>query len=380
MAPALSVSDCPTPPPQPAPLQQQVTRYPLVTRPDLSVIVVNYRRWRDTGRLIHELQRTQSWRRGQVEAVIVDNHSPPHPLVRRLRRLAGVSLRRWGRNRGFAQAVNEGCRLSQGQWLLLLNPDVALPSGFLDRLQYQLARWEADPRLGVVGFQLHNADGSPQASSGPFPTLAGTLARLWLPRARRKYAFRSPQRGPVPWATGCCLLLRRGCWRDLGGLDERFFLYYEDVDFCRRAWQRGWTVAYEPALSVGHLSPLHSRSVSPFLRFLTRHALLSYARKHWPAWQSEVLAVLIGMESLVRGWLARRTGTRKAVRLFQELRAVARAFRRDDPKAVRRILNRVVLREEHFCAKPQHRHSQPQPAGPAARMPGVPAALCSPGH
>src|SRR5438477_12953121 len=82
--------------------------------PRLSVVIVNYRLWQDTGELVRQLVTAPCTRHGEVEIVVVDNHSPAHPLARRLRRWPGVSLRRWGRNRGFARAVHEGCRLRRG--------------------------------------------------------------------------------------------------------------------------------------------------------------------------------------------------------------------------------------------------------------------------
>ena len=72
--------------------------------------------------------------------------------------------------------------------------------------------------------------------------------------------------------TGCCLLVRRECWEELGGFDEDFFLYYEDVDLCRRARAAGWSVWYEPAVRVTHYRPLHTRPVPAPLRLMTRHA------------------------------------------------------------------------------------------------------------
>src|SRR5690242_14941201 len=84
--------------------------------PRLSVVIVNYRQWDKTEELVRQLQTSLSIKGGNAEIVIVDNHSPPHPVVKRLRRQPNVSLRRWSRNRGFARAVNEGCRLSQGDW------------------------------------------------------------------------------------------------------------------------------------------------------------------------------------------------------------------------------------------------------------------------
>src|SRR6185437_14121648 len=103
-------------------------------RPILSVVIVNYWSWDDTSRLVKQLRREHALRRGDVEVVVVDNHSPAHPVIPRLRRADGVSLRRWRGNRGFARGVNEGCRLSRGDWLLLLNPDTTPPIDFLEQV------------------------------------------------------------------------------------------------------------------------------------------------------------------------------------------------------------------------------------------------------
>ncbi len=316
--------------------------------PRLSVIIVNYGLWKETGNLLRQLLAAPCVKRGEAEVVVVDNHSKPHPMARRLRRLPAVSLRRWGRNRGFARAVNEGCRLSQGQWFLLLNPDISVSEGFLDRVLLLADRLSSEePRAGVVGFQLRNSDGSRQLSSGPFPTLAQSLARMALPRARRKYHFiPARKRRRVPWVTGCCLLLRRACLEQLGGLDRDFFLYYEDVDLCQRAQAQGWSVWYEPALRVVHHQPLHDRDVPAALRLLTRHALLTYASKHWPWWQFRLLARLIHCEAWLRGYLANRQGNAGAAELFTELRAIAAELAHGRPDAARKRLHRVVHREE----------------------------------
>jgi GT2 family glycosyltransferase len=319
-----------------------------VAVPRLSVVIVNYLHWDDTARLVRRLGAAASLRGDDAEVVVVDNHSPPHPLVRQLRRRPGLSLRRWGRNRGFARAVNEGARLSRGEWLLLLNPDTTVGDGFLDevlRLADRLAAEE--PRTGIVGFQLRNDDGTRQLSTGPEPSFLGTLAGLALPRARRKYHLVSGRgRRRVPWVTGCCLLVRRACLEELDGLDEDFFLYYEDVDLCRRARVAGWDVAYEPSLRVVHHRPLHRREVTPHLRVLTRHALLTYAAKHWPAWQARALAGLVWLEAGWRRWQARRRGDAAATGLFHQLGMMTADVLHGRPDAARRRLDRLVRREE----------------------------------
>jgi GT2 family glycosyltransferase len=309
--------------------------------PDLSVVIVNHRHWSETARLVHSLRRAECLREGAVEVVVVDNHSPPHPLAGRLRRLSGVSLRRWGRNRGFARAVNEGCRLSRGRWQLLLNPDVGIGEAFVEQVLDVAARYDAeDPRAGIVGLGLLDPDGSVQGSTGPWPTLTGTLARLALPRRRRKYHAGLPRgRCRVPWVSGCGLLARRDCLRDLGGFDEDFFLYYEDVDLCRRAWAQGWSVWHEPAVRAVHFAPLHRRTVPPPLRLMTRHALLTYAAKHWPGWQARLLAEVVRLEARGRR-VASSDPDVSAV--WTQLEALAGDFARQRPDAARRRLHRVL--------------------------------------
>jgi GT2 family glycosyltransferase len=339
------------------------------------VVLVNYRRWRDTGRLVRHLRAAACVRDGRAEIVVVDNHSPAHPLAASLRRCPGVSLRRWGRNRGFARAANEGARLSRGDWLLLLNPDMTVPPGFLDAVVRLTRRWEAArPRAGILGFRLRHADGSPQRSAGPFPTLFGTLARLLLPRAWRKYHLHPDGgRRPVPWVSGCCLLVRRDCFAELGGFDGGFFLYYEDVDLCRRARSRGWSVWYEPALTLVHHRPLHVRRVPAHLRLITRHALLTYASRHWPAWQVRLLAGVVRAEAWWRQLRAAWRGDGAAADLFGQLGRLAAQLAGGRRRAARRLLERVVRREEERRARgPVGHRSQPQPARPAACLPRQP--------
>jgi N-acetylglucosaminyl-diphospho-decaprenol L-rhamnosyltransferase len=321
---------------------------PRLQTPRLSVVVVNYRQWENTAALLRQLVAAPCTRHGTAEIVVIDNHSPTHRLAARLRRWPGVSLRRWGRNRGFARAVNEGCRLSRGEWILLLNPDMTLPDGFLDRvLALADELTVTEPRAGIVGFQLRNSDGSRQLSSGGFPTLLGTLAGLVRPRARRKYrALRVQQRCRVPWVTGCCLLVRRACLQDLGGLDENYFLYYEDVDLCRRAGARRWSVWHDPSLRAVHHYPVHGRGVPPLLRVITRHSLLTYSARHWPRWQARVLAGIVRVEAWakeIRAWCRQDA---QGGELFGALGAIANNMLRGRPRVARRLMNRLLMRHE----------------------------------
>jgi GT2 family glycosyltransferase len=234
-----------------------------------------------------------------------------------------------------------------------------------------------DPVAGILGFQLRNPDGSEQLSTGRFAGLFETVGRLLLPRHRRKYTAPPPgARTRVDWVTGSCLLVRRECWDDLGGLDPDFFLYYEDVDLCRRASARGWSVWYDPAVSIVHHRPLHLREVPAHLRLLTRHALLTYARKHWPVWQARLLGGLIRAEATAQRLRACCNGDADAARTFAALGQIVDALDGGHILEARARLLQVVRHQEEQRASslggkgtdagPVHRHSQPQQTRSAA--------------
>lgn len=338
-------------------------------RPRLSIVIVNYQHWEDTVQLVQQLRHSCALREGEAEILIIDNHSPRHRLLRWLRGASGVSVRRWKHNRGFARAVNEGVRLSQGDWVLLLNPDTTVSPGFVDELLDRLDSYSTN--AGVIGYQLRNSDGSPQLSTGLFPRFAATLARLLLPRAVRKYSEPSQRERPseVDWVTGCCLLARRKCLLDLDGLDDAFFLYYEDVDLCLRAREHGWSVWFDPTLSIVHHRPLHAREVPPHLRAITRHALLTYAQKHWPTWQVPLLGSLMCAEAQYRRLLAWCQRNREAQETFAELLDLLQAFLRGQAAEAQTRLRRIVRRQEsHYASLSLHRHSQPQPSRPVPTL------------
>ena len=328
--------------------------------PSVSVVVINFCQWRNTDSLTRQLLDADAVDTGSAEIVVIDNDSPPDPALGRLRRTPGVSLKRFDRNTGFARAANEGCRLARGEWVLLLNPDTAVPEGFLDQLDALCrALDQEEPRAGVVGLSLRHADGTLQASSGPPPTFGRTLGGLCLPRRVRKCRpIHGTDRVAVPWVTGCGMLIRRECWVDLGGFDESFFLYYEDADFCRRAWAADWSVWYEPGLRITHFSPLHTRPVPPELRLMTRHALLTYAEKYWGRWRRGTLASVVWLEGLMR-----QASGRSA--MHGELRRLAADWLKNRPISARWRV-RAAAKLLAVCAGREDGHVPYRPAAKAA--------------
>jgi GT2 family glycosyltransferase len=301
--------------------------------PVLSVVIVNYRSWPDVCRLLARLGPTAEVAAGRAEVVVVDNDSQ-EPVPSELRDpAAGIRLVARTDNGGFAAGVNSGWQASRGRWLLVLNPDVVVSEGWLGEVIARIERFESDgpspTRVpGIVGFGLRNPDGSRQPSVGAFPSLPRTLWEQLIPRSRRKYqADWRTRAGPVPWVTGACMLVDTGLLAAVGGMDEDFFLYYEEVALCHAARRQGWRVDYDPSLAVTHLRPLQNRTLSPKMRLITRHSKLLYFRKHLPRWQFLGLSWIISCEAFFRGWWSSGRGRIEDAGVWQSIGAVARGFR-----------------------------------------------------
>lgn len=159
-------------------------------------------------------------------------------------------------NTGFAAGCNRGVQETNSSLILLLNPDAVLLPGALAALTMTIG---AEPRAGIVGALILDPDGTVQSDSyGRFPTLARVLAKHLRRAAVRPLAKsrRSPKQpmstAQVDWVTGATMLVRRAAIAEVGPMDEGFFLYYEDVDWCHRMNDSGWKVMLEPTARVLH--------------------------------------------------------------------------------------------------------------------------------
>ncbi|MGC8640480.1 MAG: glycosyltransferase family 2 protein [Isosphaeraceae bacterium] len=299
--------------------------------PILTVILVNYNGWPDITRLLGTLLNEPAFRSGRLAVVVVDNASEgPIPEQLLSPPPGGLRLLLRPDNGGFAVGVNAGWRLAQSPWLLVLNPDVEVEVGWIDQVierVEQLDRLPSGPP-GIVGFGLRNPDGTPQGSVGVFPSLFRTIREQFIPRSRRKYqADWRIRPGPVDWVTGACMLVNSRMIAELGGMDEDFFLYYEEVAFSRRAQDLLWRVEYDPSLSLIHRHPLQNRRLSSRMRVITRHSKLLYFRKHLPAWQFRALCWIVSAEALVKGLGARILGREPDRQAWKTIGKVARTMR-----------------------------------------------------
>jgi len=240
----------------------------------ISVIYVSYRSGREILDSLDSL--AASGTRRPLEIIVVDNASGDDSVAL-LSTRPGIRLIENRENLGLSRAVNQGLRAAGGEFLLVLNPDILVKPGSLDALADFL---EAHPQAGMAGSKLLNEDGSLQHSCRSFYTLwtiilrRTPLGRLFRnSKAIRHHLmldFDHESSRRVDWILGACMMTRRRALADVGGMDERFFLYFEDVDWCYRMAARGWEVWYAPDSVMTHLYRRASAR-SPFSRSLLAH-------------------------------------------------------------------------------------------------------------
>jgi N-acetylglucosaminyl-diphospho-decaprenol L-rhamnosyltransferase len=261
-----------------------------------SMLIVNYASWPLTLRCIKALDETGY---GDFETVVVDNDSAEPPELP-----AGVRLIRNKENVGFARAHNRGIAASTGDIVILINPDTVVEKDFFDNLE---AFFGEAPKVGIVGPRILDSEGELQLSARrEISALSGFLGRTsLLTRLFPKSSFVKSQfpavteashPSPVDWVSGACMAIRRETLRNVGLLDERFFMYFEDADLCRRARAAGWLVYYLPHVEITHQTGASSRSKPKAVWLLHKSAFL-YHRKHGAHGPLNVLsaAVLAGL-------------------------------------------------------------------------------------
>jgi len=272
---------------------------------DCSVVIVNYHSEAELAECLGSLGvHTGS---GSIETIVVDN-SATLAGSGLPRRFPGARFVENRRNVGFAGASNQGLRLARGRHLLLLNPDTIVQEGALAALVQHL---DTHPAAGAVGPRLLDPDGSLQYSCRRFPGYLtiffgrySFLTRL-LPGnpISRRYLYLDwdhENAAEVDWVSGACLMVRREVLESVGLLDEGYFLFVEDMDWCRRIRNAGWTVEYVAHAVVKHRIGASRGPVPAEVVWARHRSMLRYVRKHF---ESPVL-----LEALVGAGLAVRAG------------------------------------------------------------------------
>jgi GT2 family glycosyltransferase len=269
----------------------------------VAVVIVNYQSYDELHACLDSLDQAC----GAMSVVVVDHDSRREAADALHHKYPGVQLLRKDCNDGFAVGINNGARAAESPFLLLLNPDCVV-----DRHACcELADWmEAHPEVGAAGPRIRNADGTVQASARKFPDLTTAIGgrSSWLtrvlpgnPLSRRNLPARdaaSASPVEVDWVSGACMLVRREAFEAVGGMDEGFFLYWEDADFCRRLKHAGWRTMYLPAAVATHVGGRSSRhAADASLEAFHASAFRLYRKHAGPAGRLLTPLVFIGLRA-----------------------------------------------------------------------------------
>ena len=251
---------------------------------DLSIVLVGYNDVRRLRACLASLRENPP--AGEHEILVVDNASTDGTEETVRREFPAVRVIANPHNAGFSAANNRGAAESRGRALLFLNTDTLVPRGALAVLLERLA---SDPSIGAAGPALVRGPGDYQVSFGNRVDFFAQVFQKFVlnPRWRRALRKRARRREKsereVGWLSAACLLCRREAFDQAGGFDERFFIYFEDIDLCVRMRAAGWKLLYVPAVAIGHEGG-GTTSATPALRaasrFEYRRSQLQYYRKH----------------------------------------------------------------------------------------------------
>jgi len=220
---------------------------------DLSIVIVN---WNTRDLLIQCLESIfDTVREKDPEVFVVDNGSIDGSVAAIKEKFPGVKVIENQANLGFAEASNQALRLSQGKYVLLLNPDTKVQEEAIAAL---ISFMETHPGAGVSGAQLLNSDGSKQNSVANFPSLATELLNKSLLRWLFPDAYPGKERTyseaiEVDSVIGACLMVRRDALNQVGLLDKDYFLFLEETDWCYRMKRAGWKIFHVPKAQIFHL-------------------------------------------------------------------------------------------------------------------------------
>ncbi len=268
-------------------------------RPDLSVIVVTHNGRERALATLDSALAAQGWL--EAEWLVVDAGSTDGTPDAIAARFPEVDVIR-RHNLGFAASNNVALRLARGRYVLLLNPDVDI-HGSLAEL---VATMDARPEIGLASVIQTDVDGRQQASIRRFPSASRSFGEALFSagwpfsgglQERVVNSSRYSRPGPVDWLVGAFLIARREAVEAVGPLDERFFLYSEETDWCYRFWQAGWRVEHLPNLTVTHhCGGGSSAALKPQLT----HSKILFARKHYGRRRASAIRAGIALGHAIR--------------------------------------------------------------------------------
>jgi len=261
-----------------------------MNQPPASVIVLNYNTRELTLQCLASFAPALYQRGWQI--IVVDNGSSDGSAEALQAQFPFAKLIRSERNLGFAGGNNLGLRQASGRVVFLINSDVLAAADTLQALAYQ---FEVRPAAGVISAGLRTTSGEAQAFAyGDDPTVTYLLRRGCRALLRRKTLHRWDVDQPieVDWVSGACVAVRREVIQQVGLLDERFQLYFEDNDWCLRIRQAGWKIVYDPRFTVTHLGG-QSQPQRRVANQLYYQSMIKFYAKHYGPFNTWLLTCLL---------------------------------------------------------------------------------------
>ncbi len=275
-----------------------------LVRPFLSVIIVTYNSQDFVGECLRSvkqaIEKAQIREGLGVEIIVVDNASTDG-TVEIVRQFEDVRIIRNAQNLGFAAGVNRGAKAAQGNWLLLLNPDCLVDGNAILALVEFIQN--CSDEVAIVGLQLLNPDGTLQPSGRRFPKVwEFVLALLGFSRWMEVRWFEGrdfTRVQEVDEVSGAALAINRNAFEQVGGMDEGFFLFFEELDLCRRVKAKGMKVVYLPDAKVKHLWGASVKRVPEIARKAQQQSAIRYFRKH----HGRIASILVSIAFALRNFV-----------------------------------------------------------------------------
>jgi GT2 family glycosyltransferase len=256
---------------------------------DLSIIIVSWNVKEHLRNCLQSLVKAdQAAPNLTIEIIVVDSASADgSPQIVR-DEFPQVRLLASDQNLGYAGGNNAGVNMARGRYIFLLNPDtIVQPNALVHLVDYM----DRHPSVGAVGPQLLWPDGHIQSSRRRFPTLGSlfwesTLLGQWFPHNRHSQRYHMVDKSPqqcqrVDWVVGAALLIRVETWRQVGPIDQEFFMYFEETDWCRRSVEAGWETHYLSTAQIIHYEGKSSEQVVAARLIRFQRSKLRYTRKYF---------------------------------------------------------------------------------------------------